>query len=145
MKAKHKRLIFILFSLVSMGAGVFLFAQYFNQNLIFFYSPTEYSQTKNNDNFKNKVVRIGGLVKKSSLKIEDKAIYFSITDGNQDIKVEYHGLLPNLFREEQGMIAQGSFDKNEVLQAKTLLTKHDEKYMPKELVESLKKQGRWNK
>lgn len=116
----------------------------FNNNIVFFISP---SDIKEEHYSTDKIIRIGGLVKENSLNFikNGEITEFIITDLNKDISVLYEGILPNLFREGQGMVAKGKFNDNNIFIALELLTKHDENYMPKEVVESLKKQGKWHK
>ena len=91
-----------------------------------------------------KVVRIGGLVQPGSVVKElDGEVRFSITDNVKSVQTRYKGEVPDLFREGQGVVAQGEFDGGGVFQADEILAKHDEKYMPKEVVASLKKAGKW--
>ncbi len=89
-------------------------------------------------------LRIGGLVKNGTLThLEGKSITFDVTDGNHDVPVAYTGLLPDLFREGQGVVAEGALDKGGVFRADSILAKHDERYMPREVADALKKQGTW--
>jgi cytochrome c-type biogenesis protein CcmE len=89
-------------------------------------------------------MRIGGLVETQSVAHEDGShISFRVTDGKTDIDVSYDGILPDLFREGQGVVAEGQLDKNGVFVANTILAKHDEKYMPPEVAAALKKSGHW--
>jgi cytochrome c-type biogenesis protein CcmE len=89
-------------------------------------------------------MRIGGLVKPGSLQRGDNLqVSFAVTDGNADIEVRYQGIVPDLFREGQGVVAEGKLESGGVLAADTVLAKHDERYMPREVVDALKKSGRW--
>jgi cytochrome c-type biogenesis protein CcmE len=89
-------------------------------------------------------MRIGGLVKPGSLQRGDNLqVSFAVTDGNADIAVRYQGIVPDLFREGQGVVAEGKLESGGVLAADTVLAKHDERYMPREVVNALKKSGRW--
>jgi len=91
-----------------------------------------------------KRMRIGGLVKPGSLQHVDKLnIRFEVTDGKADVPVQYQGIVPDLFREGQGVVAEGKLDPNGLFVADTVLAKHDERYMPREVVDALKKSGRW--
>jgi cytochrome c-type biogenesis protein CcmE len=126
-------------AIVGVAAGLALYA--LSDNIVFFYSPSELAA-------KNVAmgsrVRIGGLVETGTVvKGADQKIDFEVTDGNKTIKVAYQGLVPDLFREGQGVVAEGVLAGPGLLQAETILAKHDERYMPREVVESLKKQGRW--
>jgi cytochrome c-type biogenesis protein CcmE len=140
MKPKHQRLIFITVSVIFLCIAVLLSLRAFRDNLIFFYSPSEAAQQHIDP---NRLVRLGGLVKAGSIKhSENNRTQFIITDGATDISVTYQGMLPDLFRDGQGVIAEG-YVKGGTFEAKTILAKHDEKYMPKEVVDALKKSGRW--
>ncbi|HEU5178281.1 MAG TPA: cytochrome c maturation protein CcmE, partial [Burkholderiales bacterium] len=89
-------------------------------------------------------IRIGGLVKEGSVQRgESLAVRFEVTDGRSTIPVAYQGLLPDLFREGQGVVAEGALDPTGTLKADSVLAKHDETYMPKEVADALKKQGHW--
>ncbi len=110
-------------------------------NIIFFYSPSETFEKFNDNNYSGKI-RIGGLVVKNSLYQKDNFLNFEITDENTKIKILYKGILPDLFREGQGVVVEGYFKKN-LLLATEVLAKHDENYMPKEVSDILKKEGNW--
>lgn len=141
MKPKHQRLLFVSFSLVFLCVSALLSLRAFRENLVFYYSPSDLlTQSIAPD----RLVRIGGLVAEGSLTLgEEQMVDFTISDGAQSIGVTYYGLLPNLFREGQGVVAEGYLSQDRHLQAKTILAKHDETYMPREVVESLKRSGRW--
>ena len=143
MKPKHQRLLFIVASMVFLCAGTLLTMSAFRDNLVFFYSPSDLKiQPQNISN--EKIIRIGGLIKVGSLEHNGAdSINFIITDGNADIKVSYSGMLPNLFREGQGCIAEGNMTSDGGFIAQKILAKHDEKYMPKEVVDALKRSGNW--
>jgi cytochrome c-type biogenesis protein CcmE len=142
MKPKHQRLLFIIFSMVFLCVGTLLTLSAFRDNLVFFYSPTD---VREKAPLTEKTIRIGGLVKEGSLKhTDDNSIEFIITDGAADIKVSYSGMLPNLFREGQGCIAEGKLLPDGGFSAQKILAKHDEKYMPKEVVDALKRSGNWH-
>ena len=145
MKQKHRRLIFILGSLIMMAAAAGLILYSFRDNMVFFYTPSQLAEKKLQPDFvASRAVRIGGLVKKGSV-INGKTggIRFTITDMTHDMTVTYTGLVPSLFRDGQGVIAQGTLAADGSLEAQTILAKHDETYMPREVVEELKKSGRW--
>lgn len=143
MKPKHQRLLFIIISMVFLCAGTLLTMSAFRDNLVFFYSPSDLKKlTQNISN--EKIIRIGGLIKVGSIEHKGAdSINFIITDGNADIKVSYSGMLPNLFREGQGCIAEGNMTSDTEFVAQKILAKHDEKYMPKEVVDALKRSGNW--
>lgn len=142
MKNKHKkkRIIFVSAILaVSLIAMVFVILN-FRDNIVFFYSPSELKTAEILKKTTNKQIRVGGLVVKESIKkIDASNTVFVITDLQEELIVNYQGLLPDLFREGQGVVAKGNFDteKNEFFSSE-LLVKHDEKYMPPEVAKSLK-------
>lgn len=109
----------------------------FRDSLVFFYAPTE---LKSKAVPPGKFVRIGGLVEKESLRIDPKTleVHFRVTDLATSLEVQYQGLLPDLFREEQGVVAEGHLTNGGSFKATTLFAKHDENYMPPEVAESLK-------
>lgn len=114
----------------------------FRDNLVFFYSPSDIAAKKPQI---GKTIRVGGLVKDGSIEhLEGDKINFVISDGAQETKVSYSGLLPNLFRDGQGCIAEGTLDVDGNFSASKILAKHDEKYMPKEVVDALKRSGNWH-
>ena len=135
MKPKYKRLKFILMLLFCFSLGLWLILKNFNENIVFFFSPSELKQHP----VINKVIRVGGLVMKGSItKTEPSITEFSVTDNQENLKIKFIGLLPGLFRENQGIVAKGKFN-GDVFMAQELLAKHDENYMPKEVAKSLKK------
>lgn len=142
MKNKHKkkRIIFVSAILaISLIAMVFVILN-FRDNIVFFYSPSELKTAEILKKTTNKQIRVGGLVVKESIKkIDASNTVFVITDLQEELIVNYQGLLPDLFREDQGVVAKGNFDieKNEFFSSE-LLVKHDEKYMPPEVAKSLK-------
>jgi cytochrome c-type biogenesis protein CcmE len=140
MKRKHKRLTFAAIAMLLLGFATFLVLMAFEDNIVFFYSPTELTN-KNISNDRH--IRIGGLVEKGSVKKNEGAtILFRVTDLNSTIKVSYKGLLPDLFREGQGVVAEGKLN-NGIFIASNVLAKHDENYMPPEVADALKKSGQW--
>jgi cytochrome c-type biogenesis protein CcmE len=114
----------------------------FNDNLVFFYSPSE---LRAKAVAVDRRVRVGGLVEAHSLSnaANGRSVSFRITDGSADIAVVYKGPLPDLFREGQGAVAEGRLRPDGVFAASTVLAKHDENYMPREVVDALKKSGHW--
>jgi cytochrome c-type biogenesis protein CcmE len=141
MTRKGRRLAMIAAALCVVGSAAALALYALRDNIVFFYSPSELAT-------KNVAVgarmRIGGLVEAGSVsKSGQDKLAFSITDGNKDIKVSYQGVTPDLFREGQGVVAEGVLEAPGAFHADTILAKHDERYMPREVVEALKKQGRW--
>lgn len=142
MKPKHQRLLFLLASMLVFCVGGMFVLSSFRDNLVFFYSPSDIAQKRPES---SKLIRVGGLVQTGSIKYLDSGgVRFVITDGNSDITIFYEGILPNLFREKQGCIAEGNISDSGEFYAKKVLAKHDEKYMPKEVVDSLKKSGNWH-
>jgi cytochrome c-type biogenesis protein CcmE len=169
MKPKHKRLIYVLLGLASVSIGSYILLNNFKDNLVYFYAPKDLIQIKNDDyarfeKISKRPIRVGGMVK-SYKKISDLNYEIIITDYYNDLKIVYEGLLPPMFREKQGVVAQGQIAEDalnnpdfedyktinissentnkssEVIKfkAKELITKHDEKYMPPEIERSLKK------
>jgi len=142
MKPKHQRLIFISASIVFLCIATLLTLTAFSSNIVFFYSPHDLSaKTIASD----QLIRIGGLVEIGTLVKEDgDKMRFQVGDGSpQFVTVNYQGLVPSLFREGQGVIAEGFLTSKEEFSARRILTKHDENYMPKEVVDALKKTGQW--
>jgi cytochrome c-type biogenesis protein CcmE len=126
---------------VALAIGLTLFAM--RDSISFFYTP---SQAQEAAVPAGRNVQLGGLVQAGSVvKHPDGRVDFTVADMKGEAKVSYHGDLPDLFREGQGVVAQGSFDQGGVFQAKQVLAKHDERYMPKEVVTALKKSGEWRR
>ena len=143
MKPKSQRLIILFFFLTLMGLSTFLVLKSLEDNIVYFYSPTDINEKiLSNEIDLSKRIRIGGLVKENSILKEGKKISFKIHDGIDEILVIYNGILPDLFREEQGVVALGKI-KNKNFSAIEILAKHDENYMPKEVSDMLKKNGKW--
>ena len=143
MKPKSQRLIILFFFLTLLGLSTFLVLKSLEDNIVYFYSPTDINEKiLSNEIDLSKKIRIGGLVKENSILKEGKKISFKIHDGIDEILVTYNGILPDLFREEQGIVALGKIE-NKNLSAIEILAKHDENYMPKEVSDMLKKNGKW--
>jgi cytochrome c-type biogenesis protein CcmE len=141
MTRKQRRLILIGSSLGVLAFAVALVLSSLRDSIVFFNSPTDIADHKAAP---GKRVRLGGMVKMGSLERGDNLqIRFEVTDGNKDIPVSYHGIVPDLFREGQGVIAEGHVEPGGTFTADTVLAKHDENYMPREVVDTLKKQGHW--
>ncbi len=137
MKARHKRLGFILVGLVVLGLATTLVLKALESNLSYFFSPTEVMQRKAPNNH---VFRLGGLVAAGSVQRgEELSVRFVVTDNANSISVAYTGILPDLFKEGQGVIAQGKMGLEGVFIADEVLAKHDENYMPPEVAEALEK------
>jgi cytochrome c-type biogenesis protein CcmE len=110
-------------------------------SIVFFNSPTDVVEKNVQPGAR---IRLGGLVQPGSLKRgDDLSVRFEVTDGNRAVPVAYTGILPDLFREGQGVVAEGALDNAGLFRADTVLAKHDETYMPKEVADALKKQGHW--
>ena len=143
MKPKSQRLIILFFFLTLLGLSTFLVLKSLEDNIVYFYSPTDINEKiLSNEIDLSKRIRIGGLVKENSILKEGKKISFKIHDGIDEILVIYNGMLPDLFREEQGIVALGKIE-NKNFSAIEILAKHDENYMPKEVSDMLKKNGKW--
>jgi cytochrome c-type biogenesis protein CcmE len=142
MTRKRRRLILVLAGMASLSVAAFLVLNAFDDNLVFFYSPSDLAAKQPKA---GRVMRIGGLVEEQSVvKTEGgKRIEFKVTDGAHDLPVVYLGVPPSLFREGQGVVAEGRLDPDGTFQASTILAKHDERYMPPEVAEALKKSGQW--
>lgn len=142
MKAKHRRLFFVSFGLALLGGAVALALIALQDTVTFFFTP---SQAAERSIPAGQRVRLGGLVEENSVKkLEDGVtVEFRVTDRAKAVVVRYKGVLPDLFREGQGVVLQGAFQPDRVFSASTVLAKHDENYIPKELADELKKQGLW--
>ena len=143
---KKRRMYLLLTSLAVLGLAVLLVLSALEDSIRLFYDPTEIAEKgiKPGQNF-----RLGGLVEDDSfVSLETGGILinkFIVTDGNETVDVIYEGLLPDLFREGQGVVAEGSMNGAGVFVATEVLAKHDENYMPKEVIDSLKKRGEWQR
>jgi cytochrome c-type biogenesis protein CcmE len=142
MTRKQRRLTFIAGAMAALGCALALVLFAMRDNIVFFYSPSELSAKALPPGTR---VRIGGLVKEGTVaRGAGRQVAFEITDrGPKDIAVTYDGILPDLFREGQGVVAEGAIDASGVVKADNVLAKHDEKYMPREVADALKKQGVW--
>lgn len=141
MTRKGRRLVLIAAALAIVGVAVGLAAFALRDNIVFFYSPSEVVEKHV---AAGAHVRVGGLVETGTVvKADGEKLDFAITDGGKSLKVAYVGQVPDLFREGQGVVAEGVLESSGLLRAQTILAKHDERYMPREVVDSLKKQGRW--
>jgi cytochrome c-type biogenesis protein CcmE len=139
---KQQRLGLLALGMMALAGATALVLTAFSSNLVFFYSP---SDLKTQAIPPDRRVRIGGLVEKQSVSHpgDERTVSFRITDGKTDIGVVYRGILPDLFREGQGVVAEGRLEADGVFAASTVLAKHDERYMPREVVDALKKSGHW--
>jgi cytochrome c-type biogenesis protein CcmE len=140
MKPKHKRMAMIGGALGVLAIAVVLVLSALKQNIVFFHSPSEVAAKTVPP---GKRFRIGGLVEKGSVVRHGKSIAFRVTDGTHAVRVAYTGILPDLFREGQGVVANGTLGRDGTFLATEILAKHDEKYMPPEVADALKKSGRW--
>jgi cytochrome c-type biogenesis protein CcmE len=140
MKPRHKRLAIAGGLLVSVGAAAALVFNAFQSNLVFFYSP---SQVAAKEAPSNRTFRLGGLVQGGSVKRDGVIVNFLVTDTAQAIPVRYQGILPDLFKEGKGVVAQGQLQDG-VFVAREVLAKHDENYMPPEAAEALKRASEVN-
>ena len=143
MSLRFQRLILILFTLTILGAAILLIMFNTKQNIVFFYTPSELLE----DNIDpNKKLRIGGYVKKLSFVEKSLNKYeFKITDNTNDLLIFYEGMLPDLFREEQGIVIEGFINKNKNIVASKVYAKHDENYMPASIKKELEKNNQWKK
>ena len=128
------RILFILLLLISVILTVFLVLKSLEENVVYFLSPTE---IKGLSEIENKKIRIGGMVKKNSIVIDSENVHFIITDFKSEINISYSGLVPNLFQEGKGVVAEGMLKDKNYLIAEKILAKHDENYMPPEVKEAL--------
>ena len=140
MTPKRRRLWLLLGSLTTLGVAAALVLTALNDNLVFFYSPTQVAEKSLGP---DRRFRLGGLVEQGSVQKEGQIVRFTITDTNKTLKVVYRGILPDLFREGQGVIAEGSLGPDGVFAAREILAKHDENYMPPEVAKALKESGKW--
>ena len=136
MTPRQKRLAFIVACIVALALATAFVLNAFRSNLVFFFTPTQVAQ---GEAPLNRVFRVGGLVKEGSLRRDQPVIEFVITDTAKDIVVHYSGLLPDLFQEGKGVVAQGRLDERGQFTASEVLAKHDENYMPPEAQHALDK------
>ncbi len=143
MTRKKRRMIVLLVCGIGLGSATALTLSAFNDNLVFFVSPTDLQ--KNSPN--GRQVRLGGLVEQGTVEKSpagQAGARFKVTDGNASVPIVFKGILPDLFREGQGVVVLGVAQPDGIFRASEVLAKHDETYMPKEVAEALKKSGRWN-
>jgi len=140
MKRKHKRLTFVAIALLLLATAAALVLTAFEDSIVFFYSPTDLAEKQPGPALR---LRLGGLVEEGSVEKPGGAVtQFRVTDTANVVAVSYRGILPDLFREGQGVVAEGHL-KGGVFVADEVLAKHDENYMPPEVAEALKKSGQW--
>ncbi|MDP6175523.1 MAG: cytochrome c maturation protein CcmE [Rhodospirillales bacterium] len=141
MKRKHRRLSLVVASLAALGAAVALILVAFEGNIVFFHSPTDLTEKT----FRaEQRLRLGGLVEKGTVakSPDGLTITFKITDLAHSVPVSFKGILPDLFRESQGVVAEGHYRDGKFI-ASEILAKHDETYMPREVADALRKSGQW--
>jgi cytochrome c-type biogenesis protein CcmE len=137
MTPKQQRLAAVIAIAALLGLAVWLVLTALRDNIVFFYTPSEIPA-----GMEDRAIRLGGLVKEGSVDIDGLASQFVVTDGVGEIAVSFDGALPSLFREGQGVVAEGRINDSR-LTASNVLAKHDETYMPREVAESLKEKGVW--
>ena len=140
MTRKRRRLYFIGLALLGLFAGTALVLTAFQDNIVFFFSPSEVAAKKPTPSQR---LRIGGLVADGSVQKTGEMVTFIVTDNVNTLKVRYTGILPDLFREGQGVVAEGHMGADGTFQAREVLAKHAENYMPREVADALKKSGHW--
>ena len=140
MTRKRRRLIVVLAGMALLSGAVALVLSALDENLSYFYQPSELSAAP-----RDRTIRLGGLVEEGSLErqADGVTVTFRITDLAESVPVTYQGLLPDLFREGQSVITQGTLGPDGTFVAREVLAKHDETYMPREVVDALKKAGQW--
>ena len=142
MNAKYRRLFITIIIILTLGLATKLILMALEDNIVYFYTPNDLIEKfGDTQNIQNKI-RIGGLVLESSIKKEGEKTIFMITDRKKEVKVVFKGPLPDLFREGQGIVAEGVFQNNNFI-ASEVLAKHDENYMPPEVADALKKNNVW--
>ena len=141
MTRKQRRATMIIAALVTLGVAVGLVLFAMKDSIVFFHSPSDVTEKHIAPGTR---FRLGGLVEKGSVQRRQGAtVQFNVTDLAQSIKVTYTGILPDLFKEGQGVVTEGTLNPDGTFTADTVLAKHDENYMPPEVADSLKKQGHW--
>jgi cytochrome c-type biogenesis protein CcmE len=138
MKARHKRLALVAASLSVLGLAAWLVLSAFQKNLVFFFTPT---QVLSGEAPHGRSFRVGGMVQKGSVQrqLDGLTFSFTVTDMAKSVKVNYRGMLPDLFKEGKGVVAQGKLGPGNIFVADEVLAKHDENYMPPEAAYALKK------
>lgn len=138
MKPRHKKLALIVLVLAALGVAAALVLNAFNSNLVFFYSPT---QVATKEAPTGRTFRLGGMVETGSVRRDGVNVHFVVTDTVKSVPVQYQGILPDLFKEGKGVVAQGQL-KDGHFEAREVLAKHDENYMPPEAAEALRQAGK---
>ena len=142
MNPKYRRLLIIIFIIMTLGLATKLILMALEENIIYFFTPNEIKMKYGNKANIQNTIRVGGLVLENSVIEKDGITKFNITDRNHKIEVLFDGLLPDLFREGQGIVVEGMFQNNKLI-ANQVLAKHDENYMPPEVADALIKSGVW--
>ena len=141
MTRKQRRLVLIGGSLGVLAVAVALMLNALRDSIVFFNSPSDVMEKHVGPGTR---IRLGGLVKNGTVMHSDNlTVQFEVTDGQRDVPVSYQGVLPDLFREGQGVVAEGVLDAGGTFKADSILAKHDETYMPKEVADALKRSGHW--
>lgn len=143
MTRKKRRLLVLLISFIGLGSAAALVLSAFSDNLVFFVSPSDLVKSSPS----GRDVRLGGLVERGSVEKSSggqAGVRFKVTDGNASVPIVFKGILPDLFREGQGVVVLGAQQSNGEFRASEVLAKHDETYMPKEVADALKRSGQWN-
>jgi cytochrome c-type biogenesis protein CcmE len=136
MKPRHKRALIVVGVLAAVGVAVGLVLNAFNSNLVFFYTPTQIAAKEAPQ---GRTFRIGGLVQSGSVNRDGVTVRFIVTDTAQTVPVRYDGVLPDLFKEGKGVVAQGQLGADGIFVAREVLAKHDENYMPPEAADAVQK------
>ncbi len=143
MRPKRQRLAMVLLGMLALAGATALVLTAFEDNLVFFYSPSDIQAKAPPP---NQNLRVGGLVLEGSLtRLDDGGVRFTIRDNAHQLPIVFAGILPDLFREGQGIVAQGRLGPDGVFHAEEVLAKHDENYMPPEVAEALKNSGEWQR
>jgi len=140
MTRKRRRLYIVVAAMTVLGLAAGLVLMSFEDSLVFFHSPSDLVEKPVPE---GRTFRLGGLVEEGSFKKSGVEITFRVTDLAESVDVQFRGLVPDLFREGQGVVAEGQMNGNGIFVASNVLAKHDENYMPPEVAESLKKAGNW--
>ncbi|MDZ4295655.1 MAG: cytochrome c maturation protein CcmE [Hydrogenophaga sp.] len=138
MKTRHKRIMIAMGALAVLGTATALVLNAFNSNLVFFYSPTQVAAKEAPT---GRTFRLGGMVEAGSVRRDGVNVHFVVTDTVKSVPVQYQGILPDLFKEGKGVVAQGQL-KDGHFEAREVLAKHDENYMPPEAAEALRQAGK---
>ena len=142
MNPKYRRLFITVIIVLTLGLATKLILMALEDNIVYFYTPNDLIEKFGDTNNIQNKIRIGGLVLENSIKKEGEKTIFMITDRKKEVKVVFKGPLPDLFREGQGIVAEGMFQNNNFI-ASEVLAKHDENYMPPEVADALKKNNVW--